>query len=332
MFCSHCGAQIDDNSKFCIKCGKAIESKNNKINKTMIIAGIGFICVAALISIFAFNKNNTEPVQAIETMVVEENKIHNDRGIEYYDKHEYGNAIAEFTHAIEIKADYPEAYNGRGNTYRAMNDYDQAITDYKKALELKSDYAEAKENLQQTIRAKEELEAAGEKIYVFNVGHIPLGQTADPSYAKNSQYLVSPNDMSKYIGKVLDLTPNQYPNEPMRVRFEEGTVWFRHNSSEATIDTAGKVLRAVFTKPDIYTKSGIHIGDDIEMVFQKHGQPNRTLDPQKNKKYKEFVDDKKNIDTWMVYKLEKGGLPRIGFGIENDKVVAIALSVTPAGF
>ena len=294
----------------------------------MIIAGIGVICVAALISIFAFNRNNTDTVQEIETKVIEENKIHNDRGLEYYNKQEYGNAAAEFTHAIEMKADYPEAYNGRGNTYRAMNDYDQAIADYKKALELKPDYAEAKENLQQTIRAKEELEAAGEKIYVFNVGHIPLGQTADPSYAKNPQYLVSPADMSKYIGKILELTPN----EPMRVRFEEGTVWFRHNSSEATIDTTGKVLRAVFTKPDVYTKSGIHIGDDIEIVFQKHGQPTRMLDPQKSKKYKEFVDDKKKIDIWMVYELEKGGLPRIGFGIENDNVVAIALSITPAGF
>ena len=270
----------------------------------------------------------------METKVIEEDKIHNNRGIEYYNKHEYGNAIAGFTSAIEIKADDSEAYNGRGNTYRAMNDYDQAIADYKKALELKPDYAEAKENLQQAVSAKEELEAVGEKDYVFNVGHIPLCQTAAPSYAKNPQYLVSPADMSKYIGKVLELTPNQHPNEPMRVRLEEGTVWLLHHSSEATADTAGKVWRAVFTKPGVYTKSGIHIGDDIEKVFQKHGQPNRMVNPKDKrfKEFKEFVDDKKNIDTWMVYKLEKGGLPRIGFEIENDTVVAIALSITPAGF
>ena len=55
MHCSQCGAQIDDDSKFCIKCGKAIESENNKTKKTMIIGGIGFICIAALISVFVFS-------------------------------------------------------------------------------------------------------------------------------------------------------------------------------------------------------------------------------------------------------------------------------------
>lgn len=352
MFCRKCGAKIDDDSKFCVKCGTAVVNQSEEVaepastgemqeqsscvvgvnnekksNKTMLIVGVVLACAVLLFFVFGSNKNNqqsdTKPVQTAEMKALEEVKTYINHGMECYNKREYGNAVTDFNHAIELKPDFPEAYNGRGITYYAMNDYDRAIEDCKKALELKPDYTEAKENLQKAIDTKEEMEEARQKFYVLNVGIMPLGQHVNPD--DNPKYLVSPEDVSKYLGNVIE----QSSGDPMRVRYEKGTVWFKHNSGEATLNTKGKIWRAIFTKPDVYSSSGIHIGDDIEKVFQKHGQPRRTLN---SKKYNELDGNKDSVDVWMVYNLDNHGVPRLGFGIKNDSVTAIALSCTPAGF
>ena len=33
MFCTKCGKQIDDNAKFCVNCGNAVEIQNNQLNQ-----------------------------------------------------------------------------------------------------------------------------------------------------------------------------------------------------------------------------------------------------------------------------------------------------------
>ena len=59
------------------------------------------------------------------------------RGKAYYDKGDFAHAIQEFAKAIELKADYADAYCGRGNAYLGRGEIDGAIEDYTKAIELK---------------------------------------------------------------------------------------------------------------------------------------------------------------------------------------------------
>ena len=50
-------------------------------------------------------------------------------------------AIADFTKAIELYADYAWAYAERGNVYRERGDFDQAIADFTKAIEIYPEYS-----------------------------------------------------------------------------------------------------------------------------------------------------------------------------------------------
>jgi tetratricopeptide (TPR) repeat protein len=65
------------------------------------------------------------------------------RGIGYFRKGLYDQAIADFTQAIALKPDFAEAYNNRGFTYGRKGLYDQATTDYTQAIALKPDSAKA---------------------------------------------------------------------------------------------------------------------------------------------------------------------------------------------
>jgi serine/threonine protein kinase/tetratricopeptide (TPR) repeat protein len=62
------------------------------------------------------------------------------------DAEQYGQAAADYTEAIRLKADYAEAYNGRGQANFKLNQYDKAISDYSDAIRIKPDFAEAYSN------------------------------------------------------------------------------------------------------------------------------------------------------------------------------------------
>jgi lipoprotein NlpI len=63
-------------------------------------------------------------------------RIYVARGNAYYEKREYGRAIADFTRAIELNPNAEQAYNNRGNAYDAKGEYEKAIDDYSHAIEL----------------------------------------------------------------------------------------------------------------------------------------------------------------------------------------------------
>lgn len=63
-------------------------------------------------------------------------------GEKFYKEGNYDKAIAEYSRAISLKADYAEAYVSRGNARRKKGEVDRAIEDYTRALSFKSDYAE----------------------------------------------------------------------------------------------------------------------------------------------------------------------------------------------
>ena len=58
-------------------------------------------------------------------------------------KGDYQAAVSDYTEAIHVKPDDPQAHYNRGNAYLKLAYYDVAITDYTEAIRLKPDYPEA---------------------------------------------------------------------------------------------------------------------------------------------------------------------------------------------
>jgi tetratricopeptide (TPR) repeat protein len=54
----------------------------------------------------------------------------------YHGKQEYGQAIADYTRAIEIDPAYAQAYQNRASTYYKLGQLDKFADDYKKCQEL----------------------------------------------------------------------------------------------------------------------------------------------------------------------------------------------------
>ena len=61
----------------------------------------------------------------------------------YWKKDDSGNAITDYTRAIELDHEYAEAYNYRGFAYLTNGDIDKAIADYTKAIDIDQELTEA---------------------------------------------------------------------------------------------------------------------------------------------------------------------------------------------
>jgi len=70
-------------------------------------------------------------------------KAYCNRGVAYGEKGIHDQAISDFNNALEIDPRYAEAYYNRGVAYREKGQYDQAISDYTKALEINPRHAGA---------------------------------------------------------------------------------------------------------------------------------------------------------------------------------------------
>jgi tetratricopeptide (TPR) repeat protein len=65
------------------------------------------------------------------------------RGMAWDEKGEYDRAISDYTEAIKLKPNHAEAFNNRGDAWHGKGDYGRAISDYNNAIELKPNYADA---------------------------------------------------------------------------------------------------------------------------------------------------------------------------------------------
>ncbi|MDI6758520.1 MAG: tetratricopeptide repeat protein [Candidatus Omnitrophota bacterium] len=65
------------------------------------------------------------------------------RGLAYFEKKDTAYAISDYTKAIAINPRYEEAYYIRGLAYASQEKFEQAISDYAKAIEINPDYVQA---------------------------------------------------------------------------------------------------------------------------------------------------------------------------------------------
>ena len=101
------------------------ERMKNRVNKSIWIT-----LPIVLFSLFSYafaQPKQTEPKDA---------DFYKNRGLAYSEKHQYDQAISDFTDALKINPKDTYAYYYRGIAYGERNQYDQAIDDFTKALEI----------------------------------------------------------------------------------------------------------------------------------------------------------------------------------------------------
>jgi tetratricopeptide (TPR) repeat protein len=105
------------------------------------------------------------------------------KGIEYYKKQMYGEAVTELGKVIQINPRNAEAYYCRGLAYAKKGDFDQAISDYSKLLELDPNDASAYNNRAIVYFLKNEYDKSWEDVHKTEA----LGGHVHPGFLKELQ-------------------------------------------------------------------------------------------------------------------------------------------------
>ena len=154
MFCNKCGAQLNDDERYCYQCGASVAGQNQdtvSVNKQkqlwpfiLIIAVVLLVLVGLLI--YNFASGSTEKKYNDQLELAER----------YLDELDYDRAIAAYKEAIEIDPRQAEAYLGLANAYEESGDIEEAIRI------LEDGYAQTGERKleKQIKRLKEKEEAA----------------------------------------------------------------------------------------------------------------------------------------------------------------------------
>jgi tetratricopeptide (TPR) repeat protein len=82
-------------------------------------------------------------VQSASPRAASDAEFHLTRGESRSAVQDYDGAIAEYTMAIQLKADYAEAYNDRGFAYYLKGQAEPAIADFTRAIALRPNYPKA---------------------------------------------------------------------------------------------------------------------------------------------------------------------------------------------
>jgi tetratricopeptide (TPR) repeat protein len=185
MFCSNCGKELIDGSKFCSTCGTAVGAslvnQNNEISDSNIQKAADLRDEAKRqLEIENYDKALDLCAESIELnpddditwffagVAAQANEDYDDalkyfsnsiklddndalgyfyRGQVYYQLEDYDNALEDFNDAIRLNHSEADLFNMRGNTYCCLNDFQHAISDYEKALKLRPNDKTIKSNL-----------------------------------------------------------------------------------------------------------------------------------------------------------------------------------------
>ena len=71
---------------------------------------------------------------------------HHNRGMYYFRRNMYQQAIDEFTMSIRLDSRFPDNFKVRGLAYAELGQYERAVQDYDKVIQIKPNYARAYNN------------------------------------------------------------------------------------------------------------------------------------------------------------------------------------------
>jgi tetratricopeptide (TPR) repeat protein len=127
---------------------------------------------------------------------------YHNRGLEYFDKGHYDQAINDYSASIDLDPKNADVYNNRGNAYQAKRDYDRAIADFDTAVALNPRHALAHNNRGIAHASKGEFDLAISSY----AGAIRLDPTyagaynnRGYAYARKGQYDLAIQDFSQAI-------------------------------------------------------------------------------------------------------------------------------------
>ncbi len=125
MFCRKCGAQLNNDEKFCYQCGAPVSGRKNEtaaVKKqkklwpfVLVIVLILLVLIGLLVYMFAFGSTEKKFNDQLELAE------------RYLDELDYRKAIAAYKEAIEIDPNREEAYLGLAEAYVEAGDIDAAI-------------------------------------------------------------------------------------------------------------------------------------------------------------------------------------------------------------
>ena len=148
--------------------------------------------------------------------------------------------------------------------------------------------------------------------YIYNADKIQLGSFTSIEMA----YPV----LGECLALIQSSSADAY--EPAYAICERGTLWIEDFSGKTTLKTYAKIGEIIFTKLDVYTSRGIHIGDDIQKVYKIYGYPDSSY-------LNDFTPYKGIVDHWDCYYVSSGRTEHLEFGSRNGKVTAIWVSRSP---
>ncbi|MCQ2522176.1 MAG: tetratricopeptide repeat protein [Lachnospiraceae bacterium] len=136
MFCEHCGKQIDNDSKFCVSCGQAVQPlvSANKMETSMILTGASssqkskkkkwwiipvivsvILCAGIVLGILLYNRPEAKTKRYMKDARA------------YLDEMDYAQAIATYEKIIEIDPKNVDAYIGLAEANAGIGLIDKAI-------------------------------------------------------------------------------------------------------------------------------------------------------------------------------------------------------------
>jgi tetratricopeptide (TPR) repeat protein len=113
------------------------------------------ITIPILFSCASTQQKQSEPRDA---------EFYYNRGVAYYNKGQYDEAILDYGRALEINPRLAKAYFARGNVYDKLGQHDEAILDFTKTLEINPWYAEAYYNRGRSYYVKKEYDESWKDI------------------------------------------------------------------------------------------------------------------------------------------------------------------------
>ena len=150
--------------------------------------------------------------------------------------------------------------------------------------------------------------------YLYNVGNVQLNGYTSVKQA----YPV--------LGRILSFEPGVPSGAyiPMHAICENGSIWLDGISGNETPDTYARIVRVIWTKPDVCSAAGAKIGDSIVVPTSLYGLP----DDIKHNNLSEYDGI---VDDWLIYFPINGRLEHMDFGVKDGVVRAIVVSSCPGG-
>ena len=150
--------------------------------------------------------------------------------------------------------------------------------------------------------------------YLYNVGNLQLNQYTSVNLA----YPV--------LGRILSFNPGVPSGAyiPMHAICENGSIWLDGISGNETPDTYARIVRVIWTKPDVVTLAGVSIGDSIVQPTSIYGLPD-------NIKHNNLSEYDGIVDEWLIYFPINGRLEHMDFGVKDGVVRAIVVSSCAGG-